>query len=151
MERREIFGEYSVDRLGRVYSGSRELKTWSLPSGYRQVNLGRGVRRYVHRLVLEAFVGPCPEGEECRHLNGDPGDNRLANLCWGTVAENRMDKVRHGTGKLSEDDVRSIRARRAGGALVREIAEEFGISPSHASMVCRGKRLGWVAEEVSDG
>lgn len=53
--------------------------------------------RYVHRLVLEAFVGPCPPGMECRHLNGDSGDNHLRNLQWGTPSENQFDKVRHGT------------------------------------------------------
>ena len=53
--------------------------------------------RLVHRLVLEAFVGPRPEGMVARHLNGDPGDNRLENLAWGTQSENNYDKVRHGT------------------------------------------------------
>jgi len=50
----------------------------------------------VHRLVLEAFVGPCPEGMECRHLDGDPSNNRLENLRWGTPAENTEDKRKHG-------------------------------------------------------
>lgn len=33
----------------------------------------------------------------CRHLNGNPYDNRLENLAWGTPSENMLDKVRHGT------------------------------------------------------
>src|ERR1700722_12370957 len=37
-------------------------------------------RFQVHTLVLEAFVGPRPEGMECRHGNGDHTDNRLGNL-----------------------------------------------------------------------
>lgn len=51
----------------------------------------------VHRLVLEAFVGPCPTEMEARHLNGDRMDNRLENLRWGTKSENAYDKIRHGT------------------------------------------------------
>ena len=47
---------------------------------------------YVHRLVLEAFVGPCPEGMECRHLEGDTANNALSNLAWGTPQENAADK-----------------------------------------------------------
>jgi len=51
----------------------------------------------VHRLVLEAFIGPAPEGTEGCHNNGDPTDNRLANLRWDTHAENVRDSVWHGT------------------------------------------------------
>lgn len=51
----------------------------------------------VHRLVLMAFVGPCPEGKEACHRNGDGSDNRLENLYWGTHAENCADMVIHGT------------------------------------------------------
>ena len=50
----------------------------------------------VHRLVLEAFVGPCPNGLEARHLDGNPANNNRNNLCWGTPAENTEDKRKHG-------------------------------------------------------
>lgn len=49
----------------------------------------------VHRLVLETFVGPQPEGQEARHKNGNPLDNRLVNLAWGTKEENSKDKIKH--------------------------------------------------------
>ena len=54
-------------------------------------------RPFVHRLVMEAFVGPKPPGLETRHLDGDPTNNRLSNLRYGTVSENQLDSVRHGT------------------------------------------------------
>lgn len=50
----------------------------------------------LHRMVLEAFVGPCPEGMECLHENDNPQDNRLVNLRWGTRSENQADRVRNG-------------------------------------------------------
>jgi hypothetical protein len=50
----------------------------------------------VHRLVLEAFVGPCPPGHECRHLDGNPANNQLSNVVWGTPAQNAADRRRHG-------------------------------------------------------
>jgi hypothetical protein len=51
----------------------------------------------VHRLVLEAFVGLAPEGMMSLHRNGNPADNRLENLHWGTNARNTLDSIEHGT------------------------------------------------------
>lgn len=78
----------------RVFKPSR-MDTW----GHLGVKLRRnGVARsfYVHRLVLEAFVGPCPAGMEACHWNDIPSDNRLSNLRWGTASDNRFDRVRNG-------------------------------------------------------
>lgn len=50
----------------------------------------------VHRLILEAFVGPCPEGMEACHGNDNPADNRLSNLRWATRSANTYDKIRNG-------------------------------------------------------
>lgn len=54
-------------------------------------------REYVHRLVLEAFVGLCPVGYEAAHEDGKYHSNVLSNLKWKTKLENEADKVRHGT------------------------------------------------------
>lgn len=93
---------HMIDRQGRVYSLHRQrlLDPATSARGYLVVDGGKwrkGVAVYVHRLVLEAFVGPKPEGAVTRHLNGDPTDNRLANLAYGTPAENGADMRRHGT------------------------------------------------------
>lgn len=47
--------------------------------------------------MLTAFVGPCPPGMMARHRNGNPADNRVENLRWGTQSENMLDAVEHGT------------------------------------------------------
>lgn len=92
---------YLVSDDGRVRnSKGRELSGRDIGSGHLQVALytnGKRRDRQVHRMVLAAFVGPCPEGHEVRHLNGVPGDNRLVNLAYGTSAENKQDMLRHGT------------------------------------------------------
>ena len=54
-------------------------------------------RRDVHQLVLEAFVGPRPDGAVARHLDDKRENNHLANLAWGTQSENGFDSVRNGT------------------------------------------------------
>lgn len=60
--------------------------------GHQKVDLYYGKRRrkkmYVHRLVLEAFTGPCPKGMECLHADDDPTNNHLTNLRWGTHSDN---------------------------------------------------------------
>ena len=102
---------YEVSDQGRVRSLDRVvqrgvrpmrrrgamLTTWVGKRGYPLVSLGRGNVRYVHHLVLEAFVGLRGVGEECRHGPGGARDSRLENLCWGTSRENKLDQVRDGT------------------------------------------------------
>lgn len=87
-------------RDGRVFTyAGQPIKAVPDPRGYLYVALwmnGHGVTRPAHQLVLEAFVGPRPEGMETLHGNGVPGDNRLGNLRWGTHAENAQDTLRHG-------------------------------------------------------
>lgn len=52
----------------------------------------------VHRLVLLAFVGPpATNSAEVCHIDGNPANNQLANLRWGSSSENKADQVRHGT------------------------------------------------------
>jgi hypothetical protein len=93
---------YEVSNHGRVYSlrSRKMLKTFTEASGHQRLDLMRDrVRRpvRVHILVLEAFVGPRPQGMEACHGNGDPSDNRLSNLRWGSKSENTKDRVGHGT------------------------------------------------------
>jgi hypothetical protein len=90
---------WSCIRPGRYHRFGSWHRLKPLPQrlGHSTVYLGRKDQRYIHRLVLEAFVGPCPDGMECRHLDGNPGNNRLDNLAWGTRAENQADSIRHET------------------------------------------------------
>jgi hypothetical protein len=42
----------------------------------------------VHRIVADAFLGPCPAGYQVDHVNGHKADNRAANLEYVTPSEN---------------------------------------------------------------
>ena len=95
------FPEYEIGVMGNVYNkkSGRLLKTQS-NNGYRQIGLYKNKIQYsrlIHRLVLEAYVGPCPKNKECCHNNGNRADNRLSNLRWDTRNENAKDAMRHGT------------------------------------------------------
>lgn len=70
--------------------------------GHKRVNLhssqgGKPKTRTVHSIVLEAFVGPRPEGFFGCHNDGNPGNNAASNLRWATPRENMLDKSDHGT------------------------------------------------------
>ncbi len=102
----------------------------------------------VHRLVLLVFVGPCPPGMGCRHLNGNPADNRLENLAWGTHTENMADRNRHGNytrgsrhfnAKLTEDDVRLMRRLKQDGWSLGRLTRLFGISKTTVAQIVKGK------------
>lgn len=68
--------------------------------GYLTVNLGQGIRRYVHQLVCEAWHGPRPDGEQARHFDGDHLNNTPENVLWGTDSQNKQDMIRHGRNYL---------------------------------------------------
>ena len=150
---------YEVSSLGCVRSwrklGARHAppmsprlkKQSTCVGGYLRVSLGREVK-LVHRLVLEAFVGPAPEGMQCRHLNGTASDNRLVNLSWATPVDNNADKIAHGThqagtkngrAKLSDSDVRAMRALRERGESFAKLGKKFGVSNQTAFGICKGK------------
>lgn len=96
-------GLYQISNSGQVRriwkNHTRTLKPgcWNQ---YLCVHLWRQNRQTtykIHTLVLNNFVGLCPAGMECRHLDGNPKNNKLNNLKWGTRSENQRDAVKHGT------------------------------------------------------
>jgi len=121
------------------------LKPISSPSGHVHVFLN-GQRVRVHHAVLLAFVGPRPEGMETRHLDGDPTNNVVTNLAWGTRGENAADTRKHGRlrtlrrarARLTSDQVAEIRTR-VGKASLRDIAAEFGVSHTTVRGIATGR------------
>lgn len=109
---------YAISKTGKVKSLGREvvyyrpdLKVWHtryIPGrvlkygvsrkGYQVYVFADGERLctvYAHRLMMDTFVGPKPNGLETRHLNGNSQDNRIKNLRYGTTKENGADRARH--------------------------------------------------------
>ena len=115
------------------------LKTTPDRRGRVRIRLS-GKQYFLYRLVLEVFIGSCPEGMCCRHLDGNSMNNRLENLAWGTSSENSQDALRHGThtgpknrGKrrsfkvLTAAQVQQIRTLFAAGAKRRDLASRFNV------------------------
>ena len=85
----EGFPGYTVSRDGRVKTprGRTMLPQPNGRYGYLFVQLGRGNRRYVHRLVAAAFVASV-DGMDVDHIDGDATNNHATNLRVVTHAEN---------------------------------------------------------------
>jgi hypothetical protein len=91
----------------------------------------------VHILVLTAFKGLRPFKEaHGRHLDGNPQNNKVDNLAWGTCSQNHYDKIGHGTSvhgekvhnaKLTWDMIDYIRR-----SLLSQnaLARKFGVTQS---------------------
>lgn len=161
-------GAYEVSDLGRVRSLERVL-TFKINHGsdpdkiavrripakvlkpnrsgpYSKVVLSNRHTRPVHVLVLQAFVGPRPDGLVSRHMDGNTENNRLDNLCYGTQLENYDDRRRHGTTLIGEanpnailtaQQVREIRAL-AGTDTHKNIGRRYGVVESTIDKVLSG-------------
>lgn len=95
------FPAYYVSSGGVVFSGRtgeiQEVFQRDNRAGYKFVWLfsnGKQRRKYVHALVLEAFVGPRPEGMEgCHFPDPDKSNNHVSNLVWDTHQNNERHYV----------------------------------------------------------
>ena len=79
------FPNYEVSKDGQVRNIKRN--TFKKPSytyfGYLYVVLwhkGKQTKKYLHRLIYEAWVGPIPEGMEIHHKDNISDNNHLDNL-----------------------------------------------------------------------
>ena len=104
-------GQYSVSNLGRLkghdryvdhgqYGKKRFIKGKMIQarlnrySGNVLAPIGKP-QKPLHHLVLEAFVGPRPEGMIGLHHDDDPNNNNVTNLRWGTYQDNADDRKRN--------------------------------------------------------
>jgi len=102
----------------------------------------------IYRLVLTAFTGPCPEGFEACHNDGNCLNDNISNLRWDTASSNQMDRHKHGTGnrgekhplaKLNNEKVEAIRLCLWHGAKQRAVASFFHIDRSQISRIQNGR------------
>lgn len=112
----------------------------------------KSYKRLVHRLVLIAFVGDCPEGMQCCHNDGDGLNNKLENLRWDSPSNNQLDRFKHGTGyihvmkgenhpcsKLTEKDIIYIRSITPYRKRAEDMSKKFNISKSTVHQIISRK------------
>lgn len=114
-------GIYKITKCGRIYnSKSKKWLVGSIKSnGYRRISIDS--KEYLfHRLVALTFIGPCPNGLQVNHIDGDKLNNHINNLEYVTSKQNNIHArktglnkqkppIRRGTqansAKLTEEDV----------------------------------------------
>ncbi len=126
-----MLGLFEISALGRVRSlstkdliGRRKpgkvLMNPRISGRYVRVRLRHHnvrIERCVHHLILEAFVGPRPDGMIGLHRDDDRTNNTVSNLRWGTYSDNRLDAFRNGTAVGAENFRGATGRRRADGSI----------------------------------
>jgi hypothetical protein len=147
-----VRGGGRLNRLSNDWQERKQARTLKSGRWYRLVCLtinGKKTSRWVHRLVLEAFVGPRPMGMQCRHYPDPDGENnRIENLSWGTAQDNSDDKREcgrfvfgeaAGKAKLTEAQVLEIRRLAASGMNNCALGRQFNVHHTTASNIVLGK------------
>ena len=129
----------------------KELNSFEGHGGYLyySVSTVKGQRTIpTHTLLLDAFVGPRPKNMETRHLDGNPKNNDLTNLVYGTAQENADDRKGHGMNrkgsnhprsKLSENIVGRVRKQYKDGWAIAALARLHKVSESTMRNAIIGK------------
>lgn len=146
-------GTRTINIPGRTMK-THICKCLGKPNAVRVTLSSESGKRYstaVSRLILEAFVGPAPDGTECCHGDGNIENNNLENLRWDTHAENMQDSIRHGTAKppslgeghwnakITLQDARDIKEARRNGIPFKYICNWFDLSLSNVEHIVYGR------------
>lgn len=132
-------------------SAGRLLKPMLNPfTGYLEVALRAGgctLRRRIHRLVAETFLGSSPT--EVNHKNGIKTDNRLVNLEYATRRQNHDHAMevlnvfwlgsRVPQSKLKEHDIATVWMMRDAGKSYAAIGREFGVGHVTILHIIKGR------------
>jgi hypothetical protein len=146
----DFFAEgYVVSRVNRTPKVLKPIKMGQYVGLQILRSDGHTEKAYLHRLICEAFHGPCPDGMECRHLDGNRKNNSASNLSWGTKLENEADRKSHGNtaageanpmAKLTRKRVEEMKKYRAvTGDSYRIIGNKFGVSTMTAYRAVTGQ------------
>tara|TARA_R100001244_G_scaffold113592_1_gene84097 strand:+ start:156 stop:632 length:477 start_codon:yes stop_codon:yes gene_type:complete len=151
------YPSFFISEDGEIYSLARKnglykRKQCFSRDGYRKIRLTyKGGTLRVHREVLKAFDRLPKKHELCRHLDGNPTNNNIKNLKWGTPKENAQDCLRHGRNvfsrhgedspvcKYTDKEIADVRQMKQDGATHKEIVEKYKMSKAHVSYIVNRK------------
>ena len=154
-----------VDKIGRKQPGyfkaGKIISSRAHVFGYDVVTLsenGKPYTRTVHKLVAEAFLGPKRDDQVVRHLDGNPKNNHVDNLEYGSQADNMQDAIKHGTvefgekrynAKWNNQTIRAIKRDLICGCSFKEISEKFKMSEIDVWKIAHGKKWNRVGFQIN--
>lgn len=167
----EFDNYYQISNYGRLRSKKRKINSSVQSCGYRYnnpkimspQNNGKGylqyyvsfnkkrVMKYAHRLVAKYFISNPENLPEVNHINGIKTDNRVENLEWVTIQENKNHAVKNGlmasgenstSAKITQLQVDVLRRLfKINPKFNREKAKEkMGVSSAQISRIIHGTR-----------
>jgi hypothetical protein len=139
--------KFEASTLGRLRNAETKVVYNPSKGKYQRVTVrrnGKSENKLIHRLVAEAFHGPCPDKMECDHIDRNTQNNKPSNLRWVTRATNnlnRADMSGHASksAKLDERGKAAAIAMYAAGISQRKIAQVFNVSQSCIYLMLKGE------------
>lgn len=138
-----------ADKEGNLFSTKRSTPR---QLSVCKVNNTRSKKQYwmtayglVHRLVASAHIGDV-QGKVINHLDGDPSNNKVANLEIVTQRENHMHALhtglapvgeKHGRAKYTDETLLAALREIASGCSTSSTAKKYGIAQSYLNKVRR--------------
>jgi hypothetical protein len=128
---------------------------WKRPkNGYWKYRIGDKQIR-AHRLAFECHYGSIPEGLIVRHSCDNPPCVNPMHLLVGTHKDNALDREERGRSnprkgdnhhmsKLSEQNVKDIRASLLAGESQNSLAKKFGVRRSTIGKIANRERWAWL-------
>lgn len=120
----------------------RQVTSDTGEDGHMRVHLIGHGKELVHRLVLSTFDRDPAGDEQVCHRDGNPMNNHIANLRWGSHEDNWEDRKRHGNHrsycKLTADEVSEIKHLLACGHSAYSLARRFRVSDTQVRNIGRG-------------
>jgi len=149
---------YDISSFGKIRNHKKILSLKKCGKyGHLLVNLTKDSKPklyLIHRLVAENFISHQPANKPyVLHSDGNPANNKVSNLRWGTLKENGEDSVRHGrtlrgtkhpNSKLDDCKILEIREMIREGHSHRVVAEKFKVTRGAISQIHRGEAWGWL-------
>lgn len=145
--------EREFNRLAAIETDDHILWPFSCRASGHGIATVEGKLVRVHRLALERRTGPMPTSVLACHaplIGCSPNCMNYRHLRWGSKRDNAADaildgRIRRGEAhplhRLTADEVREIRKRRAAGARYKALAVEYGVS--WLTVKAAAKRLTW--------
>ena len=142
-------GYYEVSNKGRIKSltSNKTLSPQNNGVGYLKVELWKdksGKKKYIHRLVAEAFLPNPLNRTEVNHKDSNPANNTIENLEWVSSSENTKHAVYKGALKAWGNKSKAVEAINIESGMVLRFATiseaERAIGTRHITDVLKGKR-----------